>query len=151
NVTIGGTGPADRNVISGSSNAGVTLGSSSQVGSRVLGSYVGLSSDGTAAVGNGSSGILISSSHNTIGGEQVGAGNVISGNGGEGVTIIPGLSTPAADNVLLGNSIGTNAAGTAAVGNRQAGVHIQFAHRNVVGVTTAGARNVIAGNGSGRN
>jgi len=54
----------------------------------------------------------------------------------------------ATGNIVSGNYIGTNAAGTASLGGTGSGVVIiGSAHHNTVGGTTAGARNVIAGNG----
>ena len=62
-------------------------------------------------------GVLIDAgaSSNTIGGTTAGAGNVISGNTGDGI----GVTAAARGNVIEGNYIGTNAAGTAALANRQ--------------------------------
>jgi hypothetical protein len=53
----------------------------------------------------------------------------------------PGVAT---GNVLQGNRIGTNAAGTARLGNTQ-GVFINDASRNLIGGTTLAAANIIAG------
>ena len=53
---------------------------------RVLGNYIGTDVTGTAALGNGADGVLLSGAvNNTIGGTVAGAGNVISGNGRIGV------------------------------------------------------------------
>jgi hypothetical protein len=49
----------------------------------------------------------------------------------------------------LGNYIGTNAAGTAAIGNRGGGVFILTASNNVIGGSQQGAGNLISGNGEG--
>jgi titin len=75
-----------------------------------------------------------------IGGTAPGAGNLISGNTGAGVF----LRFAQADQVE-GNYIGTDFTGTKALGN-QTGVMITGS-RNVVGGTTAGAGNLISGNG----
>jgi CSLREA domain-containing protein len=50
------------------------------------------------------------------------------------------------NNIIEGNFIGTNVAGTAALGNSQRGVRIVSGPNNTVGGTTAAARNVISGN-----
>jgi parallel beta-helix repeat protein len=47
---------------------------------------------------------------------------------------------------VLGNYIGTNASGSAALGNLWDGVEINYAPNNTIGGTAAGARNVISGN-----
>jgi hypothetical protein len=82
-----------------------------------------------------------------IGGTAAGAGNVISGNGGEGVRIQdPGTT----GTLVQGNKIGTNAAGTAAIPNTNAGVRIDNATaNNSIGGFAAGAGNLIAFNNSG--
>jgi len=51
-------------------------------------------------------------------------------------------------NTITGNYIGTNAAGTAASANGNQGINITSAN-NIIGGTTAAARNIISGNGSG--
>ena len=69
---------------------------------------------------------------------------MISGNTGDGVEL---TGTGTASNVVLGNLIGTNAAGTAAIANGQDGVEIDTgASGNIIGGTTALARNIISGN-----
>ena len=51
-------------------------------------------------------------------------------------------------NVVEGNFIGTDATGTADLGNTWSGVAISATSNNVIGGTTAAARNVISGNNS---
>ena len=77
---------------------------------------------------------------NTLGGTAAGAGNVISGNGTQGLAILGNTNT------VLGNQIGTNAAGTGAVSNLGPGITISGSF-NVIGGSTAAARNLISGNG----
>jgi subtilisin-like proprotein convertase family protein len=129
-----------RNVISGNSNNGILLASVFQAG--IAGNYVGTNPGGTAALPNGSYGILMQDTNAT----QI-AGNVISGNAFQGIhilTVSPGISS-AGDNVITGNYIGTNAAGTAAIPN-QGGVLLQNAGRNRIGGTTPAHRNIMSGN-----
>ena len=72
---------------------------------------------------------------------------MISGNLVDGVRVAGDKVT---GNVVAGNHIGTNLAGTGAIGNRGAGVSIHgAAHDNLVGGSTAAARNLISGNGYG--
>ena len=78
NITIGGTTAALRNVISGNQSNAIAL--VSTAGNVVEGNYIGTDASGTVALANGSDGIVISVGGNTIGGNQAGAGNVISGN-----------------------------------------------------------------------
>jgi CSLREA domain-containing protein len=67
-------------------------------------------------------------------------GLVINGFSGNGVVLGGSVG-----NVLEGNYIGTDVAGTTAIGNGNAGVLIEGAN-NRIGGTTAAARNVISGN-----
>ncbi len=83
----------------------------------VAGNYIGTDASGTASLGNANGGVMITGSNNTIGGVTPGDRNVISGNQGEGVCLYSG-----SDNTVQWNLIGTNAAGTAALGNDSYGV-----------------------------
>jgi hypothetical protein len=116
-------------------------------GNTIEGNYIGSDVSGTADLGNSGSGVGIDfSPDNTIGGTAAAARNVISGNNGDGIGISGSGST---GTVVQGNFIGTNASGTAALGNSLYGVHdISAAHGNVIGGTATGARNVISGNGA---
>ena len=101
-------------------------------GNVVRGCYVGVNVAGTAALGNGGSGVLIASSPNNVIGRTDASQrvNVISGNGRHGVEIGGGGSDA---NVIAGGRFGTNAAGTAALGNGAVGVAIAAGAGNVVG------------------
>ncbi len=146
---IGGTAAGTRNVISGNTRDGVSI-SSGADGNRIEGNYIGTNASGSAAIANGR-GITIEGSGvtgNIIGGTAAGARNIISGNGtasdnGTGILLRDGTSA----NRVEGNYIGTNVSGTLDLGNTAAGVQIgDSATSNVIGGTTAGARNVISGN-----
>lgn len=112
------------------------------VGNVVEGNYIGLDVDGVTTMGNTGFGISVLSSGNSIGGTTSQSRNVISGNGNSGIYIFPGTS----GNVVAGNYIGTNAAGAAARPNSRNGVEMSGVS-NVIGGTSAGAGNVISGNG----
>jgi hypothetical protein len=152
NNRIGGTTAADRNVISGNGNSGVGIFRGGASENVVSGNYIGTNVTGTTALGNHFSGVDITeASLNTIGGTVAGARNVISGNDGNGIMIAYSgsvTSTPASRNVVAGNYIGTNAAGTADLGNAWEGVAV-LGTENTIGGTTSAARNVISGNGGG--
>jgi len=107
---IGGTTPADRNVISANYRNGIEIDGPSSA-TLVQNNYIGTERNGIAALGNGAtpafpkasygigSGIDIrGSSRNTIGGTTSKARNVVSGNGLQGVQVESG----AADNQVLG-------------------------------------------------
>jgi Ca2+-binding RTX toxin-like protein len=142
NNTIGGTVAGDRNVLSGNGRGAVVAGSGTN-GNVVEGNYIGTNAAGTSAIGNGTDGVLVvnGATGNTIGGTTPGAGNVSSGNGQAGVDV-----TASSSNMIEGNYLGTNAAGTGAVGNLK-GVGLGGGSpNNLVGGPTPGARNVISGN-----
>lgn len=144
-VTIGGTTAQARNVISANGNFGVWLGDPGTTDNVVQGNYIGTDATGTVARGNTEYGVYIDngSSGNTIGGSVPGARNVLSGDLA-GVVITDSGTT---GNVVAGNNIGTNAPGTAALGNTYEGVFIgNGSTGNTIGGTLLGARNVISGN-----
>jgi IPT/TIG domain/PASTA domain len=152
--TVGGTAVPDRNVISANGGSGVHIqrtaptSPTGATGNIVEGNYIGTNATGDAALGNASDGIQLDwqAQGNTIGGSVPGAGNVVSGNGQAGGIVAYGNSS---DTLIQGNYVGTNAAGTAALGgNIECGI-LLTSGSNTVGGTSAGARNVISGNGGG--
>jgi parallel beta-helix repeat protein len=139
--TIGGTGAAARNVISGN-RRGIEIDGPGASGNLVQGNFVGVDRTGTQTLGNVDHGVvLVNASNNTIGGTTTGAGNVISGNHW-GVDL-----TGSDGNVLQGNYIGTDVTGTLALGNADNGVYVGGSN-NLIGGTTAAARNIISSNGA---
>ena len=139
--TIGGTTVATRNIISGNSLEGVYLRSDAGAGNVVIGNYIGTDVNGTAALGNGPSGVRVEAASSTIGGAAAGAGNLISGNAGTGITLSGGGAS-----TVAGNYVGTNAAGNAALGNGTHGIVISNSPNNTIGGSTAAERNVVSGN-----
>ena len=134
---VGGTTTAARNVIS-ASNDGVVVSGAASVNNRIAGNYIGTDKTGTKSLSNGSSGVELDASGNTIG-----PGNLISGNGNYNVEV------RGANNVVQGNYIGTDASGAKSVNGLSGfGVSISGTN-NIVGGTTPAARNVISGNGAG--
>src|SRR5260370_1274412 len=146
NSLIGGTTAAARNVISGNALTGINT----NTNVTVQGNYIGTNALGTAAVGNGNWGVSLGD-NSIIGGTTAGAGNVISANGVNGSTMrfsqgASGGVFLQSGNLLQGNYIGTNAAGTAALGNQGTGVFGQAGTAAIIGGTTPAARNIISGN-----
>ena len=164
-VRVGGTAANTGNVISGNTSNGIVTSFQSVTiasvqtfvgrsdGVVVEGNTIGLNLAGTAAIGN-QIGIRVGSPNAIIGGTAPGAGNVIAGNTTSGgVTVQRNLlnGTPVSDGngaQLLGNLIGTNAAGSATIGNGGNGVSITDVSNVTVGSVGAG-RNVIARNTNG--
>ncbi len=142
---IGGTTAGAGNVISGNPQSGVRVIGSAAAGAVVQGNRIGTNAAGTAKLANGGDGVLIRDAPGAaIGGTTPAARNVISGNAGSGISLEDAGTT---GTVVQGNLIGTNAAGTAALGNQADGVTI-IAPGTTIGGVVAGARNVIAGNGA---
>jgi CSLREA domain-containing protein len=150
NNTIGGTSATARNLISGNAGDGVSIYSASG-GNFIRGNYIGTDVTGTLDLGNGETGVKIEESDNqTLGGTSASSRNIISGNNQDGVLIRETGATPItnANNIVQGNYIGTNAAGTAALGNGVNGIFIDGARFTDIGGEVATARNLISGNGS---
>jgi titin len=114
----------------------------SGVSNVIQGNFIGTDTTGAIVRGNGSYGIWVDSSGNRIGGSKAGNGNVISGNNDNGIYI------DASSNVVQGNYIGISATGAGALGNTNNGVMIFGGGGNLIGGGTAGARNIISGNGT---
>jgi len=141
--TIGGMAPEERNVISGNDRNGVEI--SAAYDNLVIGNYIGTDASGEVALANGRSGVSIGlgAHDNVIGGTASGEGNVISGNGYRGVYI---YASGTVSNTISGNYIGTDATGTAALGNQSDGIYIGEPTGGAQG-NTIGPGNVIAHNG----
>ena len=138
---IGGTDPADRNVIIGVGNTAI-FEQGTGGGHTIQGNYVGTNATGTAALARG--GIWLVSSGTLIGGTAPGARNVLSTGGG-----VPGVffsEEGASDNTVQGNYIGVTADGAAALApsSGSSGISVQRAGGILIGGTTEAARNVIA-------
>jgi Calx-beta domain/Domain of unknown function (DUF4214) len=110
-------------------------------GNHIEGNYIGTDVTGTQQSANNGAGVLINTGQNVIGGTSVSQRNVLSGNNDAGIAIGAG------NNLVQGNYIGVNAAGSAAVANRNEGIRLTGSN-NHIGGTAAGAGNVISGNNS---
>ncbi|MBW3543568.1 MAG: DUF4347 domain-containing protein, partial [Planctomycetes bacterium] len=145
NVTIGGTAAGAGNILSGTTGRGIVF--TAVAGGVIEGNSIGTNADGTLVLANGDDGITLFDSTNVIVGSANAAGrNVISGNVDDGVHIRGGSG-----NVVIGNYIGTNASGTAALGNQSVGVQLSASAlggttNNRIGGSAAGEGNVISGN-----
>lgn len=134
-MTIGGTAPADRNVIAGD------VGFGHSTSGIVQGNYIGVSADGisfitpSAAVGGEVNGV-------TIGGSTSSAGNVIAGR----VSLVNSASP-----IVQNNLIGTNALGMVASPGAQGLSLGGGTGVGTLGLTTNGtiSQNVIVGSNNG--
>lgn len=143
-----------RNVISANGGSGVSLaglapisgGSASPIQVAVVGNYIGTNVNGNADLGNGGDGITAHRSASAVN------GNLVSGNGGNGIRILNSTANTRTPTVA-GNYVGTNAAGTAAIGNDGHGIEL----RSSTGVGVGGSQPnptippVIQPLGTGRN
>lgn len=158
---VGGPTAEERNIISGNDMSGVRLCGPGTNNNQVLGNYIGTNVKGDADLGNSWDGVTIANGplENIIGGFSADERNIISGNSHNGVTIENGSLF----NSVIGNYIGTDASGTAAIGNLMNGVAIQYGSQsNFIGPAIFGAlgtkesnnaifvipitRNIISGN-----
>jgi hypothetical protein len=149
NTTIGGSTILARNVVTGQgSYAAINLKGSGSHHNLITGNYVGLTADGTAQR-VGDQGIYLNQGahDNTIGGltstPGTGLGNVVSGFY-DGILLVDPNTN---NNLIQGNIVGTNAAGTAALGPiLYSGIALVVGpSNNTIGGTAAGARNLISG------
>jgi titin len=107
--------------------------------------FLGTDPSGTVARANGEGGVMVyGSPGNLIGGTNASARNIISGGNQNGIYL---FMSAAAGNVVQGNYIGTSVTGLAALGNAYSGIEVAASSSNLIGGTSPGAGNVIAGNG----
>lgn len=98
---------------------------------------------GTIADGNTQDGIALDNvTGGTIGSTTLANRNILSANGQAGVELVNGTNGVS----VIGNYIGTDFAGTSALGNIGRGVAIWGATGNTIGGTNANERNIISGN-----
>lgn len=111
---VGGTAPADRNVISGNARSGVAMWHEGTASNVVQNNLVGLGPAGNKRLPNRVHGIDMNYGvrANLIGGTGQGERNVISGNDASGAEVSHTAATR--DNNILGNYIGTDVTGNLA-------------------------------------
>ncbi len=156
---VGGDATAAQNIIvanlrNGIAISGVQLDASNTplgsipnanpIANEVEGNYIGTTSGSNEYANKFDGMFLYGATGNTLGGTTAAAGNVISGNTGDGVMIQLG-----GENLIAANLIGTTSNGSASLGNGTDGVSIVNSPANIIGSTTAGAGNVIAGTTDG--
>lgn len=148
NTRIGGSSPAERNVISGNSRHGISTYNEGTDHTLIIGNIIGLSPAGDRRLANLAQGVDINadSSFNQVGGASAAERNVISGNALSGVEISHGTLTTGSQ--IIGNYIGTGADGGAGANayayNAEWGVHMEdgvnnnVAANNVIGNSRLG-------------
>jgi hypothetical protein len=138
--TIGGTAPADRNVIGvGVVGIGIEPDADRTV---VVGNLIGTDATGTLDLASGGTGIDVLAADSTvIGGASAAAGNVIAG-----MTRGIEVNTGATRTLIRGNYVGIDVTGTTAIGIGSDGISLRAGSSGTtVGGSQAGEGNVIAG------
>jgi len=130
---VGDVAPADRNVVSGNGQHGLSTFDEGTEHNAFYNNIVGLSPDGARSVRNYSHGVHLASgsSYNVVGGVAPGQRNVSSGNGGEGIEVTHSETT--VENQVIGNYVGTDVTGNAAppyAANAYNGIHLEDGVRN---------------------
>ena len=152
-LNVGGTNPADRNVISGNTRGvGAILSPGAGIAVLLQGNLIGLNKNGTAAVPNqfgyASAGCNGGNAAGRIGGTTPAERNVISGNTEAGILIGNcgvGTSNTSSGSFIRGNFIGTDVTGANPIPNLT-GVSMSSGPNLVVGGLNAGEGNLIAFN-----
>ncbi len=140
-ITIGGSDPANRNIISGNHYNGIAINTS---GVTVSGNYIGLARDGLTDLANSYWGIAVYAGDNIIGGDSSDEVNYIGGNTLGGI-LLSGASS--SENQVLGNYIGFGRDGLTAVGNLGPGIQFELgANNNRIGSMLSNAANLVANN-----
>ncbi len=148
NNTIGGTAPADRNVISANRDGVfIAAGVANATNNIVAGNYIGTNPAGTTGVGNTQRGIFVGGFGSTASGNTF-SGNLISGNGHFGILFRDGSVT---GNIVTSNQVGVVASGESLPNGRSESGDDGLAGTNVrAGIYIAGPNNTIGGTGRGR-
>jgi archaellum component FlaF (FlaF/FlaG flagellin family) len=146
--TIGGPLVANRNLISGNSQAGegdgilvteLTPPGVVPTGNLVENNIIGLDAAGTKALSNSQAGVADFGSGNTYGGTTAGLGNVLSGNGADGLKANGSVT-------VEGNYVGTDVTGNVGIGNGPGGIGIADSPLAISAITTTISGNVVSGN-----
>jgi hypothetical protein len=135
-------------VINRGIGVGVLIGGT---GATLSGNFIGTDVSGTVAEGNTGANVYSYGNPATIGGMAPADRNVISGarSGADSSGLYgDGIREQGSNDVIEGNFIGTDASGARSLGNYN-GIVAQFATNLTVGGMSAGAGNVISGNGTG--
>ena len=149
NNHVGGTDPADHNVIAGGNSSGTATFDIALGGSNVVqGNHVGVNAPGNAKLTSDSIptwGIALSANaqNQLIGGATPGARNVVFAN----APVL--LGSGSHNNTIQGNYIGTDATGTVGFGASVGIFTNNSPHDNLIGGSAPGAGNVISGNSIG--
>lgn len=139
NNRIGGAGTADRNIISGNSNNGISIYNAAD-SNTVCGNWIGLDGTGRNRIAN-LRGISAASGCKF---NQIGPDNIISGNTSCGIEL---RDAGTDSNWVRGNWIGLDVTGQDTVGNLTYGIYLFDVSHNEIGGPSEEDGNVISGSG----
>jgi hypothetical protein len=148
-IDAGGSTVKDLVINRFATRSGTAIVLENQGGDTLAGNYLGTDVTGTQALGGG--GVFITSFANTIGGTATGAGNLILLSAARlyrGSNLISAgvAMLNSGQNLVQGNFIGTDVTGTQQLDFGSNGIYIEGGFgSNIIGGTTAGARNLISG------
>ncbi len=143
NPRVGGTTPAERNIVSSSTAHGIYFNNCSSP--VIKGNIVGLGLNGSTPLGNGGSGINLEYvGTGQVGGLTAAERNVSSNNGGFGVVVRNSNGT-----VIQGNWLGIDmATGLLDHGNYDAAITVTASADVIIGGDVPGAGNICSGSGN---
>ena len=138
-INSGGSGSTIRGLVINRFSDGIDLFANNCF---IEGNFLGTDPTGLIARPNTGHGLQVGGDNNLIGGTSPSVRNISSGN------LLMGIFAGGSNNNLIqGNFIGVDATGGVALGNGSEGIRIvSGGSGNLVGGTTAGARNIISGN-----
>lgn len=141
-TTVGGVAPGEGNVISSNGAHGVSIFGGDSRNTVVQGNKIGVSANGTIALGNGVHGIELNENEDSqIGGSTPLAQNIVANNTANGIVVNNSPRT-----AIEGNFIGVDGTGLVDMGNRQHGILIINSADVFIGGASISRRNVIGGN-----
>lgn len=144
NITIGGLAPADRNIISGNKQVGISPNTNSD-NWVIQGNYIGVGADGLTSIGNGdpswAGGVSLDNSvGHMVGGSDPAARNVLSGNDSQGIA--PDFTD---NSTIEGNYIGVGYDGVTPLPNSTHGISVGNACQNIIIRNNIIAHNAVGG------
>ena len=137
NNVIGVAIPGGGNLVSGNGR-GIAL-EEPGTNNFVQNNLIGLDVNGTAAIPNDGAGVDIFGDGNQIGNGTPEGRNVIAAN-------TAGITVTGNDTIIRGNRVGTNAAGTAAVGAQSSGIQVYSGVNTQIGGRNPADGNLVSGN-----
>jgi len=143
-IIIGGLNPADRNIISGNKQVGISPNTDSD-NWLIQGNYIGAAADGMTSIGNGdiawAGGISLDySAGHMVGGPDPGARNLLSGNDSQGIA--PDFTD---NSTIEGNYVGVGYDGVTPLPNAGVGIGVGNTSQNIILKNNIVAHNLLGG------